>query len=131
MSASGHSSAESKFGNKSPSLQPTLTPVVPTDRELIETEVIKTLISSYFAIVKKNIQDSVPKAIMYSLVNYSKQEVQSELVKNLYKEQLFENLLKEADDVSQKRAACSDLLLIMRRALEIVNHVRDYNCLAV
>jgi len=103
---------------------------LPTDREIIETEIIKNLISSYFAIVRKNVQDSVPKAIMYFLVNHSKQDIQSELVKTLYKENLFQSLLKEADDISQKRNACVDLLRIMRRALDIVNNVRDFNCLA-
>jgi hypothetical protein len=43
---------------------------------------------------------------MYFLVNHSKQDIQSELVRTLYKETLFEGLLKEADDVSQKRMQC-------------------------
>ncbi len=62
---------------------------------------------------------------MCFLVNRFKQDVQSELVRALYKEHLFESLLREADDVSEKRRSCVQLLAIMRHALEIVNHVRD------
>jgi dynamin 1-like protein len=41
---------------------------------------IETLIYSYFDIVRKNIQDSVPKAIMFLLVNNIKENIQSHLV---------------------------------------------------
>ena len=59
--------------------------LAPTDRELIETAVIKTLIQSYYNIVRKNICDLIPKAIMAFLVNQSKAELQSELVRAMYK----------------------------------------------
>ena len=49
---------------------------------------IENLLSSYFDIVRKNIQDTVPKSIMYFLVNESKETIQNELVRNLYKEEV-------------------------------------------
>ena len=57
----------------------------PTERELIEIEVVKQLISNYFAIVKKTIKDIVPKTIMFLLINKTKQSIQTELVNRLYK----------------------------------------------
>jgi dynamin 1-like protein len=104
--------------------------LAPTDRELIETEVIKTLISSYFNIVRKNICDYIPKAIMGFLVNHAKKELQSELVSQLYQPTLFDSLMREAEDISEKRASCEELLSILRRALEIINQARDFNPLA-
>ncbi|KAK5693268.1 Dynamin-related GTPase protein, partial [Elasticomyces elasticus] len=50
-----------------------------TDRELLETELIRRLISSYFNIVRETIADQVPKAIMHLLVNHSKDVVQNRL----------------------------------------------------
>ena len=38
-------------------------------REQIEIEMIKKLITSYFNVVKKNINDSVPKSVITFLVN--------------------------------------------------------------
>src|SRR5947207_7549905 len=43
-----------------------------TERERLETDLIRSLISSYFHIVKESIQDLVPKAIMHLLVNHCK-----------------------------------------------------------
>jgi len=60
-------------------------PSNPSDKEKIETEVIKSFIVSYFDIVKKNYVDMVPKTIMRFLVLAFKETLQNELVSNLYK----------------------------------------------
>lgn len=41
-----------------------------TPREKRDCEIVERLIRGYFAIVRKTIQDTVPKAIMKFLVNY-------------------------------------------------------------
>jgi len=51
----------------------------------METIMIQNLIQSYFAIVKKNVADLVPKTIMAFLVNESKSIAQRELVSEIYK----------------------------------------------
>lgn len=40
-----------------------------SEQESIEISVTKLLLRSYYDIVRKNIEDSVPKAIMHFLVN--------------------------------------------------------------
>ena len=47
----------------------------PSGRERMEIEIIKTLLASYFQIVKKHIQDLVPKTVMYHLVNSVKKDL--------------------------------------------------------
>lgn len=49
---------------------------LPTDRERIETGIIKSLIESYFIIVRKNFTDLVPKTVMYFLVNHARDSMQ-------------------------------------------------------
>ena len=94
-----------------------------TEREALETELIRRLISSYFNIVRETIADQVPKAVMHLLVNHSKDVVQNRLVSELYKEGLFEELLYEDDGIKQEREKCEKLLGTYREAARIVGEV--------
>ena len=102
-------------------------PDIMSERERMEVDIIKSLIASYFSIVRKNIGDLVPKTIMHFLVNYAKEHVQSNLVQRLYRDSSLDELLKETDTVAQRRKNCSEVQGLLRRALEIVNEVRDFN----
>merc|ERR1712060_509339 len=97
-----------------------------TDREKVEISLVKILIKSYFDIVKKNILDAVPKAIMLHLVNHVKKKLQAHLVYVLYNENQFNDLLRESPHIAQKRKTCIELLKVLKRSLEIVNEVRDF-----
>ncbi|KAI1419456.1 Dynamin central region-domain-containing protein [Xylaria sp. FL1777] len=94
-----------------------------TDREAMETELIRALISSYFNIVRETIADQVPKAVMHLLVNHCKDVVQNRLVSDLYKESLFEELLYEDDGVKKEREKCEKLLQTYREAAKIIGEV--------
>jgi dynamin 1-like protein len=98
-----------------------------SDREVTEMQVIKSLIESYFRVVRKTFIDMVPKTIMYFLVNHVKDAMQNELVSELYREQEIMGLMKEAEDVAQKRSTCTEMRDLLSKALEIVNEVRDFN----
>ena len=102
-------------------------PEEPTDRERIETDIIKSLILSYFNIVKRNVCDLVPKSIMHFTVNAAKDILQKELVTQLYKEDIFKSLLKEPDDVSERRVHCQEMLEVLRAAIEVISQLRDIN----
>jgi dynamin 1-like protein len=108
-----------------PTMKQTDFPV--SEREITEVQVIKSLIESYFRVVRKTFIDMVPKTIMYFLVNHVKDALQNELVSELYREQEIMGLMKEAEDVAQKRSTCSEMRDLLGKALEIVNEVRDFN----
>lgn len=94
-----------------------------TEREHLETELIRRLIFSYFKIVRETIADQVPKAVMHLLVNHSKEVVQNRLVSELYKEDLFQELLYEDDNIKQEREKCEKLLTTYKEAAKIVGEV--------
>ncbi|XBW37139.1 hypothetical protein QEN19_002717 [Hanseniaspora menglaensis] len=94
-----------------------------TDRETIETEVIKLLIESYYNIVKKNIADSIPKAIMLKLIVKSKNDIQRVLLEKLYDSPKLEELIKENDITIERRKECKKMIEVLNNAHSIVDSV--------
>ncbi|XP_073965733.1 dynamin related protein 1 isoform X7 [Choristoneura fumiferana] len=123
-------------GGTPPALTPqkpvNLLPEVPShtsrklsDREQHDCDVIERLIKSYFYIVRKSIQDSVPKAVMHFLVNYVKDNLQSELVTHLYKSDQADSLLNESEHIAQRRKEAADMLRALQRAGQIISEIRE------
>lgn len=90
-----------------------------TDREAMETDVIKLLITSYFNITKRTVIDMVPKAIMLNLVNHSKENMQRELLQALYQPEILNELMKESDHVVARRRECVKMIGALEKAAEI------------
>lgn len=88
--------------------------------------IIKKLIESYYNIVKKNIEDAVPKIILGFLVNKANLKIQTELVSNVYKDHLIPEFLKEPGDIPERRQKCKELLRSLEKANSIINEVRHF-----
>eukprot|EP00051_Salpingoeca_urceolata_P010482 m.128161 g.128161 ORF g.128161 m.128161 type:complete len:755 (-) comp16727_c1_seq1:514-2778(-) len=98
-----------------------------TEKQRMEIELIQSLIQSYFFIVKRNVQDTVPKAAMHFLVNHVTDHVQNELVRALYKKENFEALLEEDAYVAAKRQSTAELLAALNRAALIISEVSGFD----
>jgi len=121
-------------------MQPVMSPVKPVNllpeipvqsgrqlntREQRDCEVIERLIKSYFYIVRKSIQDCVPKAVMHFLVNYTKDQLQSELVSSLYKQEAIDSLLSESEHIGQHRKEAAEMLDALQKASQIISEIRE------
>ncbi|KAK7953394.1 vacuolar protein sorting-associated protein [Apiospora saccharicola] len=95
-----------------------------SERENIEVEVIKLLISSYYNIVRRTMIDMVPKAIMLQLVQLTKDDMQKELLENMYRKETFDDLLKESDYTVRRRQECQKMVESLSKASEIVSQVQ-------
>ncbi|KAJ7257971.1 dynamin protein dnm1 [Mycena haematopus] len=94
-----------------------------TLREEMETSLIRSLIASYFGIVRQSIQDLVPKAIMHLLVNHTSYHVQNRLVASLYKPDLFQEMLHEDEGLVAERARVKALLDAYKEAFKTLSDV--------
>jgi ribosomal protein S3AE len=57
---------------------------------------------------------------MMGLVNNAQENIQKELINALYKEELYSELLKEADDIATKRKLCAEELKALKEAKEVL-----------
>lgn len=94
-----------------------------SEREALETNLIRSLIASYFGIVRQTIQDLVPKAVMHLLVNFSRESVQNRLVASLYKESLFGQLLEEDETLTNERKRLMELLNTYKEAMQLLSGI--------
>lgn len=92
-------------------------PEAVSDQEAVQVEVTRVLVSSYFDIVRKNLQDAVPKALMHFLVNGVSRGLQQHLIRTLYREELFSELMGEREDIASRRAACREMLRALKEGL--------------
>ena len=122
----------SSFFSKQPNKRPGVLEAPPavlkasgtvSEREYVEIEVIKLLLTNYYNIVKKTVTDMIPKCIMLNLVNYARDEMQRALLAELYKEDLLEDLLKESADTVTRRKECKKMIEALQKADEIVSTI--------
>lgn len=72
--------------------------------------ILELLIQSYFNIVKRTMIDMVPKAVMLNLVARAKKELQQELLSELYKSDILDDLLQESEHTQQRRKECKKMI---------------------
>ena len=65
--------------------------------------------------------DMVPKAITLTLVSYSKHNLQNELLKELYKPDVLDELLKESEFVVNRRKEVVSMVQALNKAEECVS----------
>lgn len=96
-----------------------------SEDERQELEILRRLIESYFDIVRKRVQDMVPKAIITFLVKKSKESLQSTLVSKLYKPGLIDKMMSEGVEAVQQRKDMRMIEGMLEEALVEVNEIRD------
>ncbi|KAM4122577.1 hypothetical protein ACB094_01G094600 [Castanea mollissima] len=102
-----------------------LRPLEMTEHEAVVITVTKLLLRSYYEIVRKNIQDLVPKAVMHFLVNHTKRELHSIFIQKLYRESLFEELLQEQEELAVKRKQTREMYLVLQQAIQTLEEVES------
>jgi dynamin 1-like protein len=93
-------------------------------KEKAQIAMVQNLTNAYFRIIKKNLADGVPKAIMYFLVNRVKANVQKHLLQELYSEYTFTRLLGESEEMQEVRRRAVESIGLLEEALTTMDEVK-------
>jgi len=96
-----------------------------TDRERRGVDMIKVLLDVYFGIVRRKVADHVVKSIMGLLVNPMKDQLHGHLVAQLYKEERFDQLLKETVEVVERRKLLKEMSKKLEKANILLEEVHN------
>ncbi|KAK4378558.1 hypothetical protein RND71_000420 [Anisodus tanguticus] len=94
-----------------------------SEEATIEIAITKLLLRSYYDIVRKNIEDLIPKAIMHFLVNQTKRELHTVFIKKLYRENLLNEMLQEPDEIAIKRKRTRETLRVLQQAFKTLEEL--------
>ncbi|KAG2565643.1 hypothetical protein PVAP13_7NG119200 [Panicum virgatum] len=87
-----------------------------TEQDAMEVAIVKLLIKSYYDVVRKSIEDAIPKAVMHFLVNHTKRDLHNFLIRKLYRENLLNELMRETDEVLIRRQRIQETLEVLEQA---------------
>ncbi|KAF3679985.1 Dynamin-related protein 3B [Capsicum annuum] len=94
-----------------------------SDQEAVVIAITRLLLRSYYDIVRKNIEDLIPKAIMHFLVNQTKRDLHNVFIKKLYRENLLEEMLQEPDEIATKRKRTCETLRVLQQAFKTLEEL--------
>ncbi|KAL7346765.1 dynamin [Encephalitozoon intestinalis] len=91
-----------------------------SEQEVIEINMIKSMVESYFEITKKIIVDQVPKAIMCELVKKAENSLQETLFMEIYNREDLDSIASESEEVKLERSRIESMLKALKQAYDII-----------
>ena len=100
----------------------------------VSAEIVKSILSSYYEIVRRKLIDEVPKvglkeesekkAIMFMLVNKVKEMMIPEVVKGLFNDATIVDMLAEDPKITKKREETQQAIVYLDEAIDKINYMQ-------
>lgn len=81
---------------------------------------LRQRIDEYFALVLRNVKDSIPKAIGFFLVRKSQDKLQMELYNQVNSNKSLQNVLGEPASITEKREFLQSRLTLLRNSMKVL-----------
>ena len=81
---------------------------------------LRIRIDQYFALVLRNVKDSIPKTIGYFLVRKSQDTLEYELFEQINNNKKLSEVLGEPARTTERRKALNDVLDTLKNALKVL-----------
>eukprot|EP00771_Trimastix_marina_P001598 gnl/Trimastix_PCT/268.p1 GENE.gnl/Trimastix_PCT/268~~gnl/Trimastix_PCT/268.p1 ORF type:complete len:1139 (+),score=392.01 gnl/Trimastix_PCT/268:95-3418(+) len=90
-----------------------------------DVSVLREVVLSYYRSVRLNLYDTVPKAVMYSLVNPTKKTMEKELMVRVYDEDLLDSIMAEDPQARERRLRVKRTVQLLQEVHFILQEVSD------
>ena len=100
----------------------------------VSAEIVKSILSSYYEIVRRKLIDEVPKvglkeesekkAIMFMLVNKVKEMMIPEVVQGLFNDATIVDMLAEDPKITKKREETQQAIVYLDEAIDKINYMQ-------
>ncbi len=88
-----------------------------------QVETIRALVESYTSIVSKTVRDTVPKTIMYMMVNHLKDYIHTDLLPMIYSAGDQNEMMEESKEAAMRREEMVKMYHTCKEALNIIADV--------
>ena len=96
------------------------------DNDASDFAIIKSVLTSYLSKAQDNLTELVPKSIDHFLVLHVKNNLLSQLVRDIYEDGDFEDLLCENEQVEADRRLNREMQELLARALDVLDEMSDF-----
>ena len=91
------------------------------------TRTLVSLCARYFELVRTQIVDLIPKAVVMMLVEGSSKQLRDVLLKKVVGSDVADDMMKEDPRISKQRTKCKEILVALKKAQQILQEVRQMN----
>jgi vacuolar protein sorting-associated protein 1 len=91
-----------------------------SQQEVMEIGIIRSMVTSYFEIIKKIVTDQIPKAIMSELVRKSESQMQETLFRDVYEKEDLNMLISESREIEDERKSLEVAIKALKQAYDII-----------
>lgn len=96
-----------------------------TNHQTSEMKDLVQIGNKYFELIRAQIKDLVPKAIVRFLVRQSTEMLRPKMIESIFDSQEIAQMLVEDPAITRKRVACRQIVEALRKAQVILNEVRS------
>lgn len=79
------------------------------------------MIISYFDVVKKNVNDLVPKTVITFFIRKTTDLAEKEIIEHLYREDTIDKVMKEDEGILKQREGLLENLRVLKECLVLIN----------
>ena len=98
---------------------------IPTEGKSVFIRELRGRVDAYFKLIVRNLRDSIPKALGYSLIKPIENDMKIKLYEMLYNEQKVLSILNEPEGIQRQRVELNRQIKVMRDAQKVIKRDPD------